>query len=90
MVTRPARHFIAALLVTALALGAAAPVAAAEAHITVPPQLQPEVDFWIKVYTEISTAEGFLHDADDLGIVYRTLRFTRDVSSRERRDAIDR
>jgi len=90
MVIRSPRHFIAALLVTALALGAAAPVAAAEAHITVPPQLQPEVDFWIKVYTEISTGEGFLHDADDLGIVYRTLRFTKDVSSRERRDAIDR
>jgi membrane-bound lytic murein transglycosylase D len=90
MSIRSARQFIAALLVTALALGAAVPTAAAEAHITVPPQLQPEVDFWIKVYTEISTGEGFLHDADDLGIVYRTLRFTDDVAPRQRRDAIDR
>jgi membrane-bound lytic murein transglycosylase D len=89
MVIRPTRLFIAALLGTVLALGAALPGHAAEEHITVPPQLQPEVDFWIRVYTEITTSEGFLHDQDDLSIVYRTLRFTRDVSSRERRKAID-
>jgi membrane-bound lytic murein transglycosylase D len=55
----------------------------------VPPELQKEVNFWIRVYTEISTSEGFLHDADDLGIVYRTLRFTADVSPSQRRDSID-
>jgi membrane-bound lytic murein transglycosylase D len=55
----------------------------------VPAGLQKEVDFWIRVYTEVSTGEGFLHDAEDLGIVYRTLRFTSDVSASQRRDAID-
>lgn len=67
----------------------AAGVVAAEEHITVPAELQKEVDFWIRVYTEVTTSEGFLHDSEDLGIVYRTLRFTSDVSSAQRRDAID-
>jgi len=65
------------------------PAGAADAQITVPPELQKEVNFWIRVYTEITTSEGFLHDADDLGIVYRTLRFTADVSPGQRRDSID-
>lgn len=82
------RPYMAAMLATVLALGAAVPARSAE-RITVPPELQREVDFWIRVYTEVTTSEGFLHDQDDLGIVYRTLRFAHDVSSRVRRDAID-
>lgn len=72
-----------------LALPAATTARAAADGITVPPQLQTEVNFWIRVYTEISTSEGFLHDQDDLGIVYRTLRFADDVSPKARRDAVD-
>lgn len=32
--------------------------------------LKRRVDFWKKVYTEVSTKEGFLHDEDDLSIIY--------------------
>ena len=31
-----------------------------------PPELQPDVDFWIKVYTEVDTRSGYVHDAYDL------------------------
>ncbi len=55
---------------------------AAAARIAVPPELQREVDFWIRVYTEITTSDGFLHDQNDLGIVYRTLRFKAAMCSR--------
>ena len=34
-----------------------------------PPELQPDVDFWISIFTEYSTAEGVLHDNRNLGVV---------------------
>lgn len=70
--------------------GCLAPAArAAEERIPFPAELQRDVDFWIRVYSEVTTSEGFLHDQYDLGIVYRTLRFERDVTPAVRRDAVD-
>jgi membrane-bound lytic murein transglycosylase D len=80
--------FVAALLV--LGAGLASPSAqAADERIPFPAELQRDVDFWVRVYTEVTTSEGFLHDQYDLGIVYRTLRFERDVAPAARRDAVD-
>ena len=62
---------------------------AAGERIPRPPELQRDVDFWIRVYSEISTSEGFLHDERDLSLVYRTLKFNRDVQPRERREAVN-
>jgi hypothetical protein len=45
-------------------------VRAAEPQLVVPPELQPDVQFWIRVYTEISTNEGFIHDQHNLAVVY--------------------
>jgi membrane-bound lytic murein transglycosylase D len=67
----------------------AAPARAAAERIPFPPELQEEVNFWIRVYTEIGTSGGFLHDQNDLAIVYRTLQFESDVQPGARRDAID-
>lgn len=84
------RAFASFLLTALLACAAALPPAtAAEDSFQVPPELQRDVDFWIRVYTEVTTSEGLLHDQHDLGIVYRTLRFERDVDSKVRRKAID-
>lgn len=63
--------------------------AAAEEPIPRPAELERDVQFWIRVYTEITTTEGFLHDDRNLGVVYRKLRFTDDVTPKERRAAID-
>ena len=30
-----------------------------------PPELEPAIRFWTRVYTEIDTDKGFLHDAED-------------------------
>jgi len=83
----PARR-VAALVVAALmfaAVGAVAPLgaqpAAADAagsapmsrEIPRPPELRRDVDFWIRVYSEITTLQGFLHDERNLAIVYETL-----------------
>ncbi len=35
-----------------------------------PPELEPAINFWVKVYTEVDTRNGFLHDARDLSIIY--------------------
>jgi membrane-bound lytic murein transglycosylase D len=60
-----------------LALLLRLPVAAAEtpdpfAH---PPELERDVRFWIRVYTEVTTDQGLLHDDWNLGLVYEVLRF---------------
>jgi len=38
-----------------------------------PPELKRDVDFWIRVYSEITTLQGFMHDERNLAIVYETL-----------------
>lgn len=49
---------------------------------TLPPEFFPvdaamrvRVDFWKKVYTEITSAEAFLHDSEDLTIIYKKIPF---------------
>jgi membrane-bound lytic murein transglycosylase D len=40
-----------------------------------PPELERDVRFWIRVYTEVTTDGGLLHDSWNLGLVYEVLRF---------------
>ena len=42
-----------------------------------PAGLKPAVDFWIKVYTEVDTQSGYLHDSENLSIIYERLRLNR-------------
>ena len=50
------------------------------------------VDFWKKVYTEITASQGFIHDSEDLSVIYETVTHrsksrrarTRQVRSRKR------
>lgn len=37
--------------------------------------LKPRVDFWINVYTRLTTSQGLLHDSKYVDIVYETLDF---------------
>ena len=54
-----------------------------------PPELEKDVRFWIRVYTEVTTDQGLLHDDWNLGLVYEVLRFDPGSSpaQRERRVA---
>ena len=54
-----------------------------------PPQLEPEVQFWIKVYTEITTDAGFIHDQHNLSVIYETLHFDPDSTIRERERKVE-
>jgi membrane-bound lytic murein transglycosylase D len=52
-----------------------------------PPSLEADVRFWIRVYTEVTTDQGLLHDDWNLRLVYEVLRFDPAASpaQRERR-----
>ena len=65
-------------------------VPAAESLILRPPELERDVQFWIRIYTQVTTSEGVLHDEHNLGVVYTTVKFDPDVSSSERRQGLDK
>jgi membrane-bound lytic murein transglycosylase D len=82
-------HVERAAAVTAAANAAAADVPAAGAAdpFVHPPALERDIRFWIRVYTEVTTDQGLLHDDWNLGLVYEVLRFdpASSPSQRERR-----
>src|ERR1700744_5019730 len=54
-----------------------------------PPELEPDVRFWIRVYTEVTTDQGLLHDDWYLGLVYEVLRFDPSDSPRQREHMVE-
>jgi membrane-bound lytic murein transglycosylase D len=74
------------LLPALLALPAAADEPDPFSH---PPALEPDIRFWIRVYTEVTTDQGLIHDDWNLNLVYEVLRFdpASSPSQRERRVA---
>jgi membrane-bound lytic murein transglycosylase D len=65
------------------------PVAVADSPMPRPPQLERDVQFWIRVYTQIDTNSGFLHDQYNLAVVYDTLHFEPDSSPTMRQRVVD-
>jgi len=63
--------------------------APASSPIVRPPELERDVQFWIKVYTKVSTSQGLLHDEHNLGVVYTTVTFDPSMSPKERRERLD-
>ncbi len=55
-----------------------------------PPELQPDVDFWVSIFTSYSTDEGVLHDNRNLAVVYDRLSVPADLSRRERNRRVDK
>lgn len=47
----------------------------ASAQFPRPPELEPAVAFWTRVFSQVSTDGGLLHDRDNLAVVYETLSF---------------
>src|SRR6187399_3540925 len=77
-----------AAIVTLLVMLATPMLAWSEA-IPRPEGIQQDVNFWIRVYTEVNTNEGFLHDERNLGVVYDTLKFSAGSSPRDRQRMVD-
>jgi membrane-bound lytic murein transglycosylase D len=81
----PTMPRVLAVLLLLLA-GLAAPRAAVAAPdpFPKPPALHAAVDFWRRVFTEVDTNGGFIHDSRDLGIVYEVVRHPESRSHRSR------
>jgi membrane-bound lytic murein transglycosylase D len=54
-----------------------------------PEALRTAVAFWKRVYLEVTTQGGLLHDSRHLGVVYETIRFQGEKSQRKRQKRID-
>ena len=49
-----------------------------------PEVLEPAVGFWTKVYTQVTTNQGYIHDAVDMSVVYETLELPEYASNTQR------
>ncbi|MDP1931371.1 MAG: LysM peptidoglycan-binding domain-containing protein [Gammaproteobacteria bacterium] len=49
-----------------------------------PPELEPAIGFWTRVYTEVDTESGFLHDAGNLAVIYQRIDYDRPEIERQR------
>jgi len=62
----------------------------AEETFPQPPELQPDVDFWVSIFTAYSTDEGALHDNRNLAVIYDRLNMPAKLSRRERNRRVDK
>jgi len=64
-------------------------LAAADSGIVQPAELEPDVRFWMRVYSEVSTNEGFIHDQHRLDVVYETLHFAANLPPSQREAQVE-
>jgi membrane-bound lytic murein transglycosylase D len=88
MVTRLLRISFIALL-AAFAFAAPFSASADVDHFVRPPELEPDIAFWRRIYTEVSTEGGLMHDPENLSVVYEVVKFPSDLSPRQRSKRIE-
>ncbi|MEY4642701.1 MAG: hypothetical protein RLZZ227_2695 [Pseudomonadota bacterium] len=81
-------------ILLALASALSAPFAntavADDSDFPVPDSIRPAINFWIKVYTEVDTEHGYLHDAATLSVIYDDLaRDSKRIDARRNEIAAD-
>lgn len=52
--------------------------------------MRERVDFWKKVYTEIKSTQAFIHDSEDLNIIYKKIELPRTRKARKRKTKFER
>lgn len=55
-----------------------------------PAEIEPDVRFWTRVYTEVTTNGGFVHDDRHLGVVYEVITFPENLAPSERARRVER
>lgn len=80
---------LALILIGSLAVPALRPAFAKPDPFPRPPELERDVEFWIRVYTQIDTDSGYLHDENDLSVVYDTLHFSPNTAPRVREHEVE-
>ncbi len=64
-------------------------LAASDSAFVRPAELDRDVVFWRRVYSEVSTDGGFVHDNERLDVVYEIMGFPADLSPARRTQRID-
>ena len=78
----PMARLASAFILTLISL-LATPAAAAGEALPLPAELEPNVRFWTRIYSEVDISGGMIHDNWNLDIVYEVMRFPPDISRRE-------
>ena len=52
-----------------------------------PAELEPDVNFWLSIFTEYGTGEGVLHDNRNLGVIYERVDLPENANRRQRQRA---
>lgn len=79
------------LLLLVFLLGLAFQVQARnEALFPKPQAIAHDVAFWKRVYTEVTTSEGFVHDDKDLAVVYEKVKLPEKASRKVRHNHVKR
>ena len=55
-----------------------------------PAELEPAVNFWTKVYTEINDSHGFVHDSKHLDVIYEVVKIPTKSTRRVQEKAIEK
>ena len=55
-----------------------------------PSKLKPDINFWKRVFTEVDTNHGLIHDNRHLDVVYEVISLPKNVSKRTRNRLIER
>lgn len=67
----------------------ATPAMAASDPFVRPAELEADIGFWRRIYTEVSTDAGLIHDPYDLSVVYEVLKFPDEMPPRLRSQNIE-
>jgi len=80
------------ILLASLVVSFLAPIAAssAESLLERPAGLEPAVQFWKRVYSEVDTNGGLIHDSEYLDVVYSVMRFPEGLSRRSREQRVEK
>lgn len=87
--TRTLRIFQAVALLFIVTLSFASQCAWSADAFVRPVELEPDIAFWRKIYTEVSTNGGLIHDPYELGVIYEALKFPDEMPPRQRLKYID-
>jgi membrane-bound lytic murein transglycosylase D len=78
------------LLILAM-LGLAGPALATPGDpLPRPERLEPNVRFWLRIYTEVDGRGGLIHDSENLDVVYEVVRFPAGLGNRARERRVEK
>ena len=77
------------LLAALVVLGGVAFEASAHESFPLPPELEPDVDFWVSIFTKYESSQGVLHDNRNLAVIYERIDIPVKTSRSERNRLVE-